>query len=254
MKNHFITKSAAERYAKGRPYFHPVIIKRIKDFLSITEPLSSALDVGCGTGLSTIALKELAGNVIGVDNSAEMVALAEEVNEVRYIVTPDENLPFAENKFDIITLSQVFHWLDGAQRDRFLTEARRVLRPSGWLIAYNNCPTGQMAENADPPSWYEEYLKKYPMPPREKDVFTEKNANAYGFYLLEEEVYKHTIGFSLEGSIDFLITRSNIIEEAEEEIEDLRLWLRPRLKSEFGNAKEQRFKFTATISYLQRAT
>jgi ubiquinone/menaquinone biosynthesis C-methylase UbiE len=72
-----------------------------------------------------------------------MVALAEEVNEVRYIVTPDENLPFEENKFDIITLSQVFHWLDGAQRDRFLTEARRVLRPSGWLIAYNNCPTGR---------------------------------------------------------------------------------------------------------------
>ena len=138
--NYFSPKSAAERFANGRPFFHPVIIKRIEEFLSITEPLSSALDVGCGTGLSAIALKELAQNVIGVDASAEMIALAPKESGVGYFTAPAENLPFEENRFDIITLSQVFHWLD---RDKFLTEAGRVLRPNGWLIVYDNYLRGR---------------------------------------------------------------------------------------------------------------
>jgi predicted TPR repeat methyltransferase len=57
--NYFDPKSAAERYAKGRPYFHPQIINRIQAYLSLTEPVARALDVGCGTGLSTIALKAI---------------------------------------------------------------------------------------------------------------------------------------------------------------------------------------------------
>ena len=90
--NYFNYKSAAERYTRGRLYFHPLIVGRTKRFLSITEPLSSALDVGCGTGLSTIALKEIARSVIGVDASAEMVALAPKDNGVRFLVASAENL------------------------------------------------------------------------------------------------------------------------------------------------------------------
>lgn len=252
--NYFSPKSAAERFANGRPYFHPVIVRRIKEFLSITKPLSSALDVGCGTGLSTIALKELAQNAIGVDASAEMIALAPKENGVRYFVAPAESLPFEENEFDIITLSQVFHWLD---RDKFLTEANRVLHSNGWLIAYDNYFTGQTAGNADSQSWYEEYLEKYPMPSREKIKFTAENTNSYGFHLLKEEWYSNTIGFSLEELTDFLITQTNVIavvEGGNEKIETVYLWLTERLKPVFGNTKEQRFIFNAPIWYLQRAT
>ncbi len=28
--NYFSPRSAAERYAKGRPYFHPLVVERIK--------------------------------------------------------------------------------------------------------------------------------------------------------------------------------------------------------------------------------
>ena len=251
--NYFSPKSAAERYARGRPYFHPAIVGRIKDSLPITEPLSSALDVGCGTGLSAIALKELAQNVTGVDASAEMIALAPKEHGVRYFVTPAENLPFDEKEFDLITLSQVFHWLD---RGRFLTEASRVLRPGGWLIAYDNYFTGRMAGHPGYQSWYEEYLERYPMPPRAKVSFTPEDTNPHGFRLLKEEWYKNTIGFSPEGLIGFLITQTNVIAAVEgggEKIEDVCSWLGGRLKSVFGDAKERGFIFNAPIWYLQRA-
>src|SRR6266566_3385197 len=74
--NFFASESAAQRYAKGRPYFHLIVIGRIKKRLALTFPVRRALDVGCGTGLSTMALKEIAERVVGIDSSAEMIGLA----------------------------------------------------------------------------------------------------------------------------------------------------------------------------------
>jgi ubiquinone/menaquinone biosynthesis C-methylase UbiE len=256
MMNYFNPKSVAERYARGRLYFHPLIVGRIKEFLSITELLSSALDVGCGTGLSTIALKEIARSVTGVDASAEMVALAPEVNGVRFLVARAENLPFDKGEFDLVTLSQVFHWLD---RDKFLVEAKRVLRPNGWLVVYDDYfSVGQMAENPEFQRWYrEKYLARYPTPPRAEITFTEENTERYGLRLLKEEWHEHSVGFSLEGLIDYLVTQSNVIavvEGEKEEIEEAKVWLMDGIKSIFSNAKERKFLFNAPIWYLQSAT
>lgn len=248
--NYFSPKSAAERYSKGRPFFHPLIIGRIKEFLSLAEPLSSALDVGCGTGLSTVALKEIAQNVVGVDASAEMIALAPREKGIKYSVAPAENLPFEENEFDIITLSQVFHWLD---KDKFLAEANRVLHPNGWLVAYDNYFSGQMTENTEFYRWYKEkYLEKYPIPPRGKIEFTPENVSPYGFRLLKEEWVKNIVGFSLEGIVDYLVTQSNVIaavEGGKEKIEEVKEWLTESIKSMFGIAEEN-FLFNAPIWYL----
>lgn len=58
--NYFNSKTAAERYTKGRPHFHSNTIMHIKDFLHLDKKLNNALDVACGTGLSTKALLEIA--------------------------------------------------------------------------------------------------------------------------------------------------------------------------------------------------
>src|SRR6185503_5916696 len=58
--NYFNTKAAAERYSTGRPDFHRTTIKHIKDFLRLETKLDRALDIACGTGLSTKALLEIA--------------------------------------------------------------------------------------------------------------------------------------------------------------------------------------------------
>jgi SAM-dependent methyltransferase len=252
--NYFSPKSAAQRYAKGRPYFHPFIVNRIKDFLAITERLSSALDVGCGTGLSTIALKEIAQHISGVDASVEMIALAPKETGIRYFVASAENLPFETNGFDLLTLSQVFHWLDP---NRFVVEAARVLRPNGWLIAYDNYFSGRMVANSELHGWYKEYLARYPVPPRREVVFTPENTAPYGFHLRRKDRYDNTIRFSLEGLVDYLVTQSNVIavvEAGTETIEAARIWLTRVVEPMFGRAGEKEFLFNAPIWYLQRAT
>jgi ubiquinone/menaquinone biosynthesis C-methylase UbiE len=254
--NYFNPESAAERYAEGRFYFHPLIIKRIKEVLSIAEPLSSALDVGCGTGLSTIALKEVARNITGIDASAAMVGLAPKESGIKFLVSQAENLPFGEGEFDLVTLSQVFHWLD---RDKFLVEVKRVLHPGGWLVVYDDYfSIAQTTEDPELQKWYRgKYLVKYPPPPRAEVRFTAENTETHGFRLLKEEWHKHTVNLSLERFVSYLVTQSNVIamvEGGKEGIEEAKTWLMESIRPMFRKAKEKELLFTAPIWYLQRAT
>jgi len=251
--NFFSSKSAAARYTEGRPFFHPIVIERIKRFLSINEPLSRALDVGCGTGLSTIALKEIAREVIGVDASAEMIALAQSDPRIEYRVANAEKLPFKDAEFDLITLSQAFHWLE---REKFLKEADRVLRTRGWLIVYDNYISGQMEENSEFQTWYREgYLKHYPPPPRTWPAFTAEDSENEDFRLLGKEEYQNRLKLTIAGLVDYLVTQSNVIAAVEcgdEEIGEVRLWLTETIKLLFGELTEGTFLFNGPIWYLQK--
>ena len=110
--NYFDSRTAAQRYSAARPYFHPLVIEKVKDFIGIDKPAPQALDVACGTGQSTVALKEIAEWIVGVDSSEEMLTLAPQDDRIRYIKAPAEDLPFSEAEFDLITASEAIHWFD----------------------------------------------------------------------------------------------------------------------------------------------
>ena len=96
--NYFASKAAAERYVTGRPDFHANTIGHIKDVLGINQKLLLALDVACGTGLSTKALLALAEEVYGTDASPEMLSLACKSDKIRYVVAAAESQPFEDER------------------------------------------------------------------------------------------------------------------------------------------------------------
>jgi ubiquinone/menaquinone biosynthesis C-methylase UbiE len=249
--NYFSFRSAAERYARGRLYFHPLIVSRIRKFLSLKRPVSDALDVGCGTGLSTVALKEIARHVIGVDASAEMLALAPRGNGLTFLAARAENLPFREAEFDLISVAQVIHWVE---RDGFLREANRILHPGGWLVVYDDYFSPGEAEDSELGQWYKtEYLERYPAPPRAEITFTAENTEPFGFRLMRDECHQHRIALSLTALTDYLVTQSNVIavvEGGKETIEETRARLMKGLAPLFRDAREKNFLFNAPIWYL----
>jgi SAM-dependent methyltransferase len=92
------------------------------------------LDVGCGTGHTTLALAARGAEVAGLDMTEEMLALAREEASrqglaVRFELGFAEDLPFPDGSFDVVT-SRVcaHHYRDAA---RSVREAARVLEPGG---------------------------------------------------------------------------------------------------------------------------
>jgi SAM-dependent methyltransferase len=250
--NYFAYPSAAERYARSRPNFHPLVIERLRDYLAIQEKVALAGDVGCGTGQSSRALTALAQVVNGVDPSGDMLMSAEPHDDVLYTQAAAERLPFCDECFDLLTVSLAFHWFD---RVRFCTEAFRLLKPGGWLVIYNNGFRGQMTENSAFQHWmHDVYIPRYPSPPRSDTPFTDADAYEFGFSFAARETYSNKISFSPETLAAYMTTQSNVIaavEQGTEQLDDVFDWLMNESAPLFP-ADEATFMFGGYIWYLHK--
>ena len=89
-------------------------------------PPARTLDIGCGTGFLT---RHLPGQVVGVDQSKRMLDAARRARPGLQVVQSDaSSLPFPDDEFDRVFTSHVYGHLLPQQRERFLSEARRVGR------------------------------------------------------------------------------------------------------------------------------
>jgi SAM-dependent methyltransferase len=247
---YFRPRSAAERYARGRPYFHPQVVERIQQRLSLASPVRRALDVACGTGLSTVALKPVAQEIVGTDISEEMIRLAPVDPQITYVVAPAEALPFPDAEFDLLTLCAALHWLDAAV---FFREARRVLRVGGHMVIYEHAFAGRMEENPAFHSWLKRvHRKNYPWPGC-THVCLPRAAEEAGFRSLGEERYQSTVTFTPDRLVDYLVSQSNVIAKVEgghEVIEQVRAWLTDQVGPLFEGDAERTFLFGGPIWYF----
>jgi len=249
--NFFDSRTAAERFARGRPFFHPLVINRVREFLSLEKPVRSGLDIGCGTGLSSLALKDIAQRIAAMDLSAEMIFHAKKESGIHYLIASGETLPFGEDEFDLITISQVFHWLD---RKVFLAEASRVLRKDGFLVVYDNYISDEMTSNPKYQPWFREiFLARYPTPPRNGPSFLPEDMEEDGFSMICHDVIENAVSFTLTTFVDFLLTLTNVIAAVEgglEEVKESRKWLTENLGPFFNPGDNEKFTFTAPIWIL----
>lgn len=254
---YFDPKTAAERYSKGRPDFHNNTIKHIKDFLHLDSKVSNALDIACGTGLSTKALLEIATNVYGTDTSQEMLNYALHSDKIHYLIALAEQQPFGDNIFDLITVSSGVHWFE---IDKFLTEANRLLKSRSWLVLYENHFIAEMVGNDNFTDWFPNvYLKKFPSPPRNTAyAWTNENLNPKNFNFITEERFKNSVILTKKQLALYFTTQSNVISAVEKNqttYEQVESWLGQELTPFFDNENTtQTINYGNWIKYIQRAT
>jgi ubiquinone/menaquinone biosynthesis C-methylase UbiE len=87
---------------------------------------SALLDVACGTGFLT---RHLRGHVVGLDQSASMLAVARSRAPNATFVRGDAlQLPFRSERFEVLMAGHFYGHLDASARRIFLAEARRVAK------------------------------------------------------------------------------------------------------------------------------
>jgi len=118
----YMTEDIREMQRQYRAWFDP-------------KPGETILDVGCGTGVNSLAIAKLVGptgKVTGIDNSEPMLKLARAgaaADNVEYRLMAVEHMDFPENCFDGVVCTQVLGYL--ADPIPIIGELLRVVKPTG---------------------------------------------------------------------------------------------------------------------------
>lgn len=127
-------------YDRRWRFYIDATLKATLQHLAIA-PESTILDVGCGTGLLLQQLSERypAATLVGLDSSAEMLAVAREKLSPAIALHLGEanQLPFSNQQFDYVISTSAFHYFRNPSK--VLQEFSRILKLKGCLIITDWC-------------------------------------------------------------------------------------------------------------------
>ncbi len=217
--------------------------------------VKKALDVGCGTGISTRALKQtIADEVVGVDISQPMLDTAISQFKpdpgIKYLKAAAETLPFTNESFDLISICVAPHWVDQA---KFLQESARVLKDNGQLIIGHYGFTG--IETPEFAHWKENvFFKHYPYIPakRSYNKFQDKITE---FPVADELKYIERFELTIGEFANLLMSMGGVVEKIEKnnlQPEKTKDWLIEELKPFFAGKEKVTFRMDMSAWLLQR--
>jgi ubiquinone/menaquinone biosynthesis C-methylase UbiE len=199
--NPFLGAQTARGYARARPDYHPQAVTVAARLLELDRPVETAADLGCGTGMSTRALRAIAAHVIGFDVSHPMLLAAEALPGVSYARAAAEQLPLQSQSCDLVAAAAAFHWFD---QTATLAEVRRVVRPGGALLAYTDFFSGRLREEPRFTDWLTDvYRQRFPPPPR-RSRFDQAAAESFGFRLIGQEPLAHEIRMTADHLAEYM--------------------------------------------------
>lgn len=249
-QNPFASEIAAQAYATGRPDYSDFVSMIALKLTGITERVPVALDIGSGTGISTLALVPLAHEVIAIEPSPAMLELAADHQAVEYRLGSAEDLPVETATCDLLGVGSALHWFD---QTRFLHEATRVATPGAWLIVHDHGFTAEMEGNPDFIQWFRDvYLDRYPPPPRDRSWRPPDDLGEWMHVGMER--YSHPVPFGVGDLASYLITQSNlqaVIHSGEQTADELRAWLIAETDQFFGSTTES-FTFAGYVAAHRR--
>jgi len=254
----FDYKRIAEGYAKDRPFLHGHVMEMVRAKMQLTQNYGNGIDIGCGAGLSTKALRMICNNVTGTDISPEMVKAASmlyrEEEGYHFRTCKAEEIEAEAGSVDIVTAAGVINWVD---ETRFLPLLQCILKEKGLFLIYDFWITDQMEESpaqneAYTAWWHEAYLPNFPKPARKEQKWSDGLVKEYGFQMYAQEEYTTALEMDRDFFVRFMLLQSNVIAQVEEQGKDLeavRTWFQESL-SKFWDKEIKKLVFQGYNWYI----
>jgi ubiquinone/menaquinone biosynthesis C-methylase UbiE len=239
----FDSRRIALGYAK-RPWLHKSVIEQLKMDCNLDADykFGNGLDVGCGAGLSTKALRLICEKVTGTDIANSMIDVREELygedSAYTFYASKAEETKIPAEKYDIVTAAGCINWID---ENKFMENMAEVLADRGLIVIYDFGITDRMVGNEDYTRWYQnEYLNRFPKPSRKENIWTQKDL-PNGFVMEKQTEYNMEYTFELEHFADFMLIQSNVnarIENGSVTTDQVKSWMMETLAPIFeGDSK-----------------
>jgi len=128
----------AERYDRARPTYPAELVGDVAEILGLPGR-ARVLEVGTGTGKATVLWAGAGYDVLCLEPSEEMAAIARRNFAERGNVTIEtvglEDWPLEPESFDLVTAAQAWHWVD---REIGFSKAHDALNPGGGVALFWN--------------------------------------------------------------------------------------------------------------------
>jgi ubiquinone/menaquinone biosynthesis C-methylase UbiE len=229
----------AAGYATARPPVHALIIDRLRRYLAARQPVNTALDIGCGAGLSTRALRPVAARRIGIEPAEPMLSWSARLDpEADFVAGQAESLPLADASVDLITAAGSLNYVD---LDRFFPEAVRVLRRPEVLAVYDFAQGTRCTRECGLEHWFSDFRRRYPPPAggaRALDPALLAGMES-GFRMDAYESFEVAVPLTLSSYTDYILTEINVaaaVQRGECEAE-IRRWCEETLSGVFQNSR-----------------
>ena len=191
-KDHIISHdqfaaSYDESVKEYNSYGHEILFGMCYEFV---RPGETLLDLGIGTGLSSVHFARVGLKVFGLDESGEMLKECEKkgfAQDLRQVDIRDVPLPFDDGGFSHVISCGVFHF--AGDWTPTIGEACRIVQ-SGGIFAFTvaSATEQEAARAGGAASGYIKLLSSWGVPIfKHTDAWVQKTADRYGLEILKEQ-------------------------------------------------------------------
>lgn len=251
MPNPFSDVTLAAGYAAARPPVHPRVLALSHEWRG-RRRVRHAADLGCGAGLSTRPLLDMAHLVVGFDPAEAMVHVADTVCPgAHFLAAAGEAIPLPDRSVDLLTAAGSLNY--ARDLDAVWPEAARVLTRDGVFAVYDFSP-GRRFEHADTlDRWFTAFTARYPYPasqaiPLSPDILA---ARATSFTVLRADTFALPIPLTREFYLSYMLTETNVqaAVQAGASLANIRDWCATTLEPVFAD-RHQSVVFSGYLAHL----
>ena len=160
---------------------HRLLLEPYLDRIAGQLSPARALDLGCGTGVVSLALANRGFDVVGVDHSQDMLGIAEQKLAAahlpgawHFVVGDVRKLAMGDDQFECVTCQGLLHHL--GDFELCLRELARVLRPGGYFYISEPCNDATPLQRALRALWRAVRVRRQPPEAEKPESVEEPNS------------------------------------------------------------------------------